>query len=168
MSSLNKCILIGNLGKDPETISNDRGSIVRLSIATSDVWKDRDTGERKERTEWHSVVIFNDGLAKVATQYLAKGSKVYVEGKLRTRKWTDQAGNDRYSTEVVLENFGAQLVMLSGNRDGGADDGRDDGGRDDWQAPAGRSRSAPIASPREKAAATGRSFSKTMDDEIPF
>ncbi len=179
MSSINKVILVGNLGKDPETTSNDRGTIVRLSVATSDRWKDKNTGEQKERTEWHSVVIFNEGLTKVASRYLTKGSKVYIEGKLRTRKWQDQQGNDRYSTEVVLENFGGSLVMLSGGREAGADEGSDEiddrrdapgdqRSRGDWQAPSGRGRSAPIASPKEKAAATGRSFSKTMDDEIPF
>lgn len=119
MSSVNKVILVGNLGADPEvrrTASGD--AIVNLRLATSETWRDKASGERKERTQWHTVVIFNDGLTKVAEQYLRKGSKVYVEGQLQTRKWQDQSGNDRYSTEVVLQRFGGALVMLSGNGDG--------------------------------------------------
>lgn len=185
MSSVNKVVLIGNLGKDPESKTNERGTIARFNLATGESWRDKQTGERRERTEWHTVVIFNEGLAKVAAQYLTKGSKVYVEGKLRTRKWQDQGGNDRYTTEVVLEQFGGTLVMLSSQREAGAeeDDGgnpnsyRDmsdaqyaahQGGRGHYAAPAGHRERAPIASPKEKAAATGRSFDKTMDDPIPF
>ncbi len=115
MGSVNKVILVGNLGADPEirTFPNG-GKVVNLRIATSETWKDKASGERKERTEWHSVAIFNEGIAKVAEQYLRKGSKVYLEGKLETRKWQDQSGADRYSTEVVLRPFAGELVMLDG------------------------------------------------------
>lgn len=118
-ASVNKVILLGNLGRDPETRTFQNGSkVCNLRIATSESWKDRNSGERRERTEWHSVAIFNDGLIRIAEQYLRKGSKVYIEGKLQTRKWQDQGGNDRYSTEVVLQGFGATLTMLdTRNRD---------------------------------------------------
>ncbi|KPD11979.1 single-stranded DNA-binding protein [Phaeobacter sp. 11ANDIMAR09] len=118
--SVNKVILIGNLGRDPEvrTFQNG-GKVCNLRIATSENWKDRNTGERRERTEWHSVAIFNEGLVRVAEQYLRKGSKVYIEGQLQTRKWQDQSGNDRYSTEVVLQGFGSTLTMLDGRGEGG-------------------------------------------------
>lgn len=113
--SVNKVILIGNLGADPEIRRTQDGRpIANLRIATSESWRDKNTGERKEKTEWHSVVIFNEGLCKVAEQYLKKGSTVYVEGQLATRKWQDQSGNDRYSTEVVLQGFGGNLTMLGG------------------------------------------------------
>jgi single-strand DNA-binding protein len=126
--SVNKVILIGNLGRDPEvrTFQNG-GKVCNLRIATSENWKDRNTGERRERTEWHSVAIFQEGLVRVAEQYLRKGSKVYIEGQLQTRKWQDQNGQDRYSTEVVLQGFGGTLVMLDG-RSGGGDGGGYGGG----------------------------------------
>lgn len=112
--SVNKVILVGTLGKDPEIRSTQDGrEIANLSVATSETWKDKNTGEKKERTEWNRVVIFNEGLAKVAKNYLKKGSKVYLEGQLQTRKWTDQSGIEKYSTEVVLQNFGGTLVMLN-------------------------------------------------------
>jgi single-strand DNA-binding protein len=115
MSSVNKVILVGNLGDDPSIRhTNDGRPIANLRIATSESWRDKGTGERKEKTEWHSVVIFSEGLCKIAEQYLRKGSKVYLEGQLQTRKWTDKDGNDRYSTEVVLQGFNATLVMLDG------------------------------------------------------
>ncbi|MFV1728635.1 single-stranded DNA-binding protein [Phaeobacter sp. JH20_02] len=122
--SVNKVILIGNLGRDPEvrTFQNG-GKVCNLRIATSETWKDRNTGERREKTEWHSVSILGDGLVRVAEQYLRKGSKVYIEGKLQTRKWQDQSGQDRYSTEVVLQGLGSKLVMLDG-RNGGSGDGQ--------------------------------------------
>src|ERR1700704_5713992 len=130
--SVNKVILIGNLGKDPEVRRMQDGRpIVNLSVATSDTWRDKATGERKERTEWHRVVIFNENIAKIAEQYLKKGSKVYLEGSLQTRKWQDQAGQDRYSTEGVLQNFNSQLTML--DRAGGGAGGEasyDNGGGD--------------------------------------
>lgn len=117
--SLNKVQLIGNLGADPEIRStNDGRKIANLRIATSESWRDKSSGERKEKTEWHTVVIFSEGLCKVVEQYLKKGSKVYLEGSLQTRKWQDKDGNDRYSTEVVLQSFGGTLVMLDGKPDG--------------------------------------------------
>jgi single-strand DNA-binding protein len=121
MASLNKVQIIGNLGRDPEVRHTQDGKpIVNLSVATSESWKDRTTGERKERSEWHRVVIFNEGLAKVAEQYLKKGSTVYLEGQLQTRKWTDKDGVEKYSTEVILQNYRGELVMLGGKRDGDA------------------------------------------------
>jgi single-strand DNA-binding protein len=126
--SVNKVILVGNLGRDPEvrTFQNG-GKVCNLRIATSETWKDRNTGERRERTEWHSVAIFQEGLVRVAEQFLRKGSKVYIEGQLQTRKWQDQSGQDRYSTEVVLQGFGGTLTMLDG-RDGGGNGGGFGGG----------------------------------------
>ena len=136
--SVNKVILIGNLGQDPEVKSfQNGGRIANLRIATSEQWKDKNTGERKERTEWHTVAIFSEGLAGVAERFLRKGSKVYLEGQLRTRKWQDQSGNDRYSTEVVLQNYRGELTMLGGRPGeggggsfggGGASGGWGDGG----------------------------------------
>ena len=133
--SVNKVILVGNLGRDPEVRSfQNGGKVVNLRIATSENWKDKQTGERKEKTEWHSVAIFNENVARIAEQYLKKGSKVYIEGSLETRKWQDQSGQDRYSTEVVLRNFGGQLTLLDGRGEGGGggygggDDGADRGG----------------------------------------
>ncbi|WP_027258769.1 single-stranded DNA-binding protein [Leisingera aquimarina] len=118
--SLNKVMLIGNLGRDPEVRSfQNGGKVCNLRIATSENWKDRNTGERRERTEWHSVAIFSEGLVRVAEQYLRKGSKVYIEGQLQTRKWQDQSGQDRYSTEIVLQGFGSTLTMLDGRGEGG-------------------------------------------------
>ena len=127
--SVNKVILIGNLGRDPEvrTFQNG-GKVANLRIATSEQWKDRNTGERKERTEWHSVAIMSEGLVNVVERFLKKGSKVYVEGQLETRKWQDQSGQDRYTTEVVLRGFGGTLQMLDGRDGGGAGGGGRDGG----------------------------------------
>lgn len=130
--SVNKVILIGNLGADPEIRHTQDGRpIANLSIATSESWRDRNTGERKEKTEWHRVVIFSEGLAKIVEQYLKKGSKVYIEGQLQTRKWTDQSGNDKYSTEVVLSGFNGTLTMLD-SRSGGGDGGGSSGGGGDF------------------------------------
>lgn len=129
--SVNKVIIIGNLGRDPEVRSfANGGKVVNLRIATSETWRDRNSGERKERTEWHSVAIFNEPLAKIAEQYLRKGSTVYIEGQLETRKWQDQNGQDRYTTEIVLRPFTSSLTLLGGKVDGGKSDngGRDDGG----------------------------------------
>lgn len=131
--SVNKVILIGNLGKDPEVRHmNDGNPIVNLSVATSETWRDRTSGERKERTEWHRVVIFNDKLGEIAQKYLQKGSKVYLEGELRTRKWTDQQGVEKYSTEVVLQRYRGELTMLDtrGGGGGGGDYGGGQGGGD--------------------------------------
>ena len=160
--SVNKVILVGNLGKDPEIRRTQDGRpIANLSVATSDTWRDKATGERKEKTEWHRVVIFSEGLAKIAEQYLKKGAKVYVEGQLQTRKWTDQSGVEKYSTEVVLQGFNAVLTMLDG-RGGGAGGGfGDDAGDFGSSSPS----SAP---PRRVAAAAGGRGGSDMDDDIPF
>ncbi|MGN6277480.1 MAG: single-stranded DNA-binding protein [Sphingomonas sp.] len=133
--SVNKVILVGNLGRDPESRTfQNGGKVVNLRIATSESWKDRNSGERKEKTEWHSVAIFNEGLANVAERYLRKGSKVYIEGQLQTRKWQDQQGQDRYSTEIVLQGFNSVLTMLDGAPGGGGQGGGVSSGRDDWGA----------------------------------
>ena len=159
--SVNKVILIGNLGRDPEvrTFQNG-GKVCNLRIATSETWKDRNTGERKERTEWHSVAIFSEPLARVAEQYLKKGSKVYIEGQLETRKWQDQSGQDRYSTEVVLRPYRSELTMLDG-RDGGGGGGSfgGGGGSADQMGYDDRSGGGGGASPAP---------SRDLDDEIPF
>lgn len=158
--SVNKVILIGNLGADPEIKRTQDGRpIANLRIATSETWRDRTSGERKEKTEWHRVVIFSEGLCKVAEQYLRKGSKVYIEGQLQTRKWTDQSGVEKYSTEVVLQNFNSNLTMLDGRNSGGGGNF----GSDDSSGGFG-SGSPSVAAPR-RAAAGHRS---DMDDDIPF
>jgi len=127
--SVNKVILVGNLGRDPEIRSLQDGTrVANLSVATSETWRDRNSGERRERTEWHRVVIFNDRLAEVAEKYLRKGAKVYVEGQLQTRKWTDQQGQERYTTEVVLQRFRGELTMLDGRQEGGGGGGGYEGG----------------------------------------
>ena len=161
--SINKVILVGNLGKDPEIRRTQDGrAIANLSVATSEQWRDKATGERKEKTEWHRVVIFNEGLAKVAEQYLKKGAKVYIEGALQTRKWTDQSGVEKYSTEVVLQGFNSTLTMLDGRGGGGGGGsfGSDDGG--DFGS-GGPSSSAP-----RRAVAAGGGRNNDMDDDIPF
>lgn len=163
--SVNKVILIGNLGRDPEvrTFQNG-GKVCNLRIATSETWKDRATGERREKTEWHSVAIFQEGLVRVAEQYLRKGSKVYIEGQLQTRKWQDQSGQDRYSTEVVLQGFGGTLVMLDG-RSGGSGGGGGDyagGGGDDYGG--GGYGGGGDQGPAPSGGGGGGGF----DDEIPF
>jgi len=159
--SVNKVILVGNLGADPEIKRTQDGRpIANLSVATSDTWRDKNTGERKEKTEWHRVVIFSEGLCKIAEQYLKKGAKVYLEGQLQTRKWQDKDGKDRYSTEVVLQNFNSTLTMLDGKSGGGSSFGADDGG--DFGS-SGPSRSSP---PRRVAAGGGRN--DDMNDDIPF
>jgi single-strand DNA-binding protein len=156
--SVNKVILVGNLGKDPEVRHTQDGkAIVNLSIATSESWRDKSSGERKERTEWHRVVIFNEALAKVAEQYLKKGSSVYLEGQLQTRKYTDKDGVEKYSTEVVLQNYRGELTML-GSRQGG-DSMAMAGGDEFGQA-------TPLDKPR--AAAKPQAFPRDLDDEIPF
>ncbi|KMK66548.1 single-stranded DNA-binding protein [Puniceibacterium sp. IMCC21224] len=171
--SVNKVILIGNLGADPEVRNfQNGGKVCNLRIATSETWKDRNTGERRERTEWHSVAIFQEGLVRIAEQYLRKGSKIYVEGKLQTRKWQDQSGQDRYSTEVVLQGFDGVLTMLDGRGEGGGSaggGGGDRGGYDgggsgggnydggDRGGYSGGGDSGPARAP-----------SRDIDDEIPF
>lgn len=150
--SVNKVILIGNLGRDPEVRSfPSGGKVCNLRIATSETWRDKQSGERREKTEWHSVAIFSEGLVRVAEQYLRKGSKVYIEGQLETRKWQDQSGQDRYSTEVVLRGFNSSLVMLDGRGEGGGQM-RDDRDHDDRTGSGGYS---PGPAP-------------DIDDDIPF
>jgi single-strand DNA-binding protein len=161
--SVNKVILVGNLGKDPEIRRTQDGRpIANLSVATSETWRDRATGERKEKTEWHRVVIFNEGLAKVAEQYLKKGAKVYVEGQLQTRKWTDQSGAEKYTTEVVLQGFNSNLTMLDGRGGGGSFGGDDMGGGSDFGA------SGPSSSPAPRRAVPAGARNNDMDDDIPF
>ncbi|MGC1468345.1 MAG: single-stranded DNA-binding protein [Sphingorhabdus sp.] len=171
--SVNKVILVGNLGADPEVKSfQNGGRICNLRIATSEDWKDRQTGEKKERTEWHSVVLQSDGLVGVAERFLRKGSKVYIEGQLRTRKWQDQSGNDRYTTEISVAGFDGKLVMLDGAKGGSG------GGNDGWGSGGGASSGGSAA-----AAGGGQSgggwqggssgfgggdFSDDLDDDVPF
>jgi single-strand DNA-binding protein len=158
--SVNKVILVGNLGADPEVRRTQDGRpIVNLRVATSENWRDKNSGERKEKTEWHRVVIFSEGLCRVAEQYLKKGSKVYLEGQLQTRKWTDKDNIERYSTEVVLQGFNSALTMLDG-RGGGGGSGADDG---DFGSQAPRERKPAMAS-----AGGGGGKRDDMDDEIPF
>jgi single-strand DNA-binding protein len=161
--SVNKVILVGNLGRDPEIRSfQNGGRVANLSLATSENWKDRATGERKERTEWHRVAIFNDRLVEVVEKYLKKGSKVYIEGQLETRKWTDQAGAERYTTEVVLRQFRGELTMLDGRGGGG---GMGAGGGDDFEE-AGAAPAYAGASAGPAPARGGRGG--PLDDDIPF
>jgi single-strand DNA-binding protein len=156
--SVNKVILIGNLGQDPEVKSfQNGGRIANLRLATSENWKDKNTGERKERTEWHSVVLQSDGLVGVAERYLRKGSKVYIEGQLRTRKWQDASGNDRYSTEVSVGGIGGVLTMLDGAPGGGG--GQRGGGDDFGGGGGGRGGSG---------GSSGGGFGDDLDDDIPF
>ncbi len=166
--SVNKVILVGNLGRDPEVKAMQDGrSLVNMSVATSETWRDRNSGERKERTEWHRVVIFNDKLAEVAQKFLKKGAKVYLEGQLTTRKWTDQSGQERYTTEVVVPRFGGTLTMLDGRSGGGEgggggmdDDGMSGGGGGGMSSGGGvGSSGGGRAAPRGKA---------ELDDDIPF
>jgi single-strand DNA-binding protein len=168
--SVNKVILIGNLGQDPEVKSfQNGGRIANLRIATSENWKDKATGERKERTEWHTVVLQSDGLVGVAERFLRKGSKVYIEGQLRTRKWQDASGNDRYSTEVSVGGVGGVLTMLDGAPGGGQGGGqRSGGGGGDWGG--GQQRPAGGGDTGGGAAAGGQrgGFADDLDDDIPF
>ena len=174
--SVNKVILIGNVGADPEIRRTQDGRpIANLRIATSESWRDRNSGERREKTEWHNVVVFNEGLCKVVEQYVKKGAKLYIEGALQTRKWQDQNGNDRYSTEVVLQGFNSTLTMLDGRGEGGGQGSYGGGGRpaggsdygggsfgDDYDRPAsGGSRGGSQPS-------GGGGFSRDLDDDIPF
>ena len=164
--SVNKVILVGNLGRDPEVRRLGSGDpVVNLRIATSETWKDKATGERKEKTEWHSVVIFNENLARVAEQYLKKGSKVYLEGQLQTRKWTDQQGQEKYTTEVVLQRFRGELTLLDGRGGGGASEFGDE---EPGQVRSGGDfgRSSPKERRPEPAGAGGRY--NDLDDDIPF
>lgn len=159
--SVNKVILIGNVGADPEIRRTQSGSAIgNLRIATSETWRDKNNGEKKEKTEWHTVVVFNEGLVKVVEQYVKKGSKLYIEGALQTRKWQDQSGNDRYSTEVVLQGFNSTLTLLDGPA-------RSEGSSGDYATSSGRERKPAT----EKADSYGNqpaNFSRDLDDDIPF
>jgi single-strand DNA-binding protein len=168
--SVNKVILVGNLGADPEIRRTQDGRpIANLRIATSETWRDKNTGERKEKTEWHRVVIFNEGLCKVAEQYLKKGAKVYIEGALQTRKWTDQSGQEKYSTEVVLQGFNSVMTMLDGARGGGGgnyvpdDSGNDFGSSGPMSGGGGGG-----GGQRRAVSGGGGGGRRDMDDEIPF
>jgi len=166
--SVNKVILVGNLGADPEIRRTQDGRpIANLSVATSETWRDKNTGERKERTEWHRVVIFNEGLCKVVENYLKKGAKVYLEGQLQTRKWQDQNGQDKYSTEVVLQGFNSTLTMLDGRGDGdsgGGGRGRSGGGGGEYGGDYGGGGSGSSGGGQS----SGGGFSRDLDDDIPF
>ena len=159
--SVNKVILVGNLGKDPESRSfQNGGEVVSFSVATSESWKDRSSGERKEKTEWHNVSIFSEGLARVAKNYLRKGSKVYLEGQLETRKWQDQSGNDRYTTDVVLRNFNSAMVLLDRAEGGGGSRGAGGGYEDDFGGGSAPQRTQSRPQPA--------AFDTDLDDDVPF
>ena len=167
---INKVIIVGNLGKDPEvrTCANG-GKVCNFSVATSESWKDKQTGERKEKTEWHNISIYNEGLAGVAEKYLRKGSKVYLEGKLQTRKWQDQSGNDRYSTDVVLQGFDAKMEMLDSRQGGGGQGG---GSNDGWGggAPSGGGAGGGSGGGWGQTGGGGQgggAFDSDLDDDVP-
>lgn len=167
--SVNKVILIGNLGKDPEIRSfQNGGKVANFSLATSESWKDKNTGEKREKTDWHNVAIFNEGLVRVAEQYLRKGSKVYIEGQLQTRKWTDQSGADKYTTEVVLQNYNGTLVMLDGRPDGGGSGGMRNtgGGGASWGNEGGGSSGGGFSGGSSQRG--GGAFDSDLDDDVPF
>ncbi|RSU46206.1 single-stranded DNA-binding protein [Sphingomonas sp. S-NIH.Pt15_0812] len=178
--SVNKVILVGNLGRDPESRSfQNGGKVVNLRIATSESWKDRNSGERKEKTEWHSVAIFNEGLANVAERFLRKGSKVYIEGQLQTRKWQDQNGQDKYSTEIVLQGFNSVLTMLDGPQGGAGGAGGGSRGGDEWGggdfgggSSGGGSRgggsSGGASGGGSRGGSMGGGFADDLDDDVPF
>ena len=161
MAGVNKVILVGNLGADPESRSfSNGGEVVNLRIATSETWKDRD-GNRQEKTEWHSVAIFNENLCRVAKNYLRKGSKVYIEGQIQTRKWQDQSGNDRYSTEIVLQKFRGELVLLDSREGAG-------GGRGSYSEDFGSDDFGSAAPARTQARPQPAAFDTDLDDDVPF
>ena len=168
--SVNKVILVGNLGADPEIRTLSSGDrVANLRLATSETWRDRTSGERKEKTEWHRVVIFNDNLVKVAESYLRKGSTVYIEGAIQTRKWADASGVEKYSTEIVLQKFRGELTMLGGRADG-AGAGAPGGGYDEGYAGGGGGGNfgGGGGAPRSQPSGPRESFSADLDDEIPF
>jgi single-strand DNA-binding protein len=175
--SVNKVILIGNLGKDPEARSmNNGGEVVSFSIATSESWNDKASGEKRDKTEWHNIVIFNENLGRIAKQYLRKGSSVYVEGQLQTRKWTDQSGADRYTTEIVLQRFRGELTLLGGRAEGGGGGNQGGGSRggDDWGSDGGNQFSGSGGASRGGGSGGGGSsgggspFDSDLDDDVPF
>lgn len=168
--SVNKVILVGNLGRDPEVRTmQSGGKVVNLSLATSETWKDRD-GNRQEKTEWHRVVIFNERLGEVAERYLKKGSTIYIEGSLQTRKWTDQSGQEKYSTEVVLQRFRGELTMLGGRGDGGGGGGGYGGGDDGYGGGSGGGYGGGSGGGQSggQGGGSGPDYSQDLDDEIPF
>jgi single-strand DNA-binding protein len=166
--SVNKVILVGNLGRDPEVRRLGSGDpVVNLRIATSESWKDKQSGERKEKTEWHSVVIFNENLGRVAEQYLKKGSKVYIEGQLQTRKWQDQSGQEKYTTEIVLQRFRGELTILD-SRGGGGGDYADEEGGGQVKSGGDFGRSSPMERRPAAASSGGGSRYNDLDDDIPF
>jgi single-strand DNA-binding protein len=168
--SLNKVMLIGNLGRDPESRSfQNGGKVVSLNIATSETWKDRATGERKEKTEWHSVQIFNENIGRVAEQYLRKGSKVYIEGALQTRKWQDKNGQDRYTTEIVIQNFNGALTLLDGRNEGGSGGGGGGGGFSQERVGGqGGGFGGGNSSGGFSGGGGGGAFDSDLDDDVPF
>ena len=171
--SVNKVILIGNLGRDPEVRSfQNGGKVCNLRIATSETWKDKNTGERREKTEWHSVAVFQEGLVRIAEQYLRKGSKVYIEGQLQTRKWQDQSGQDKYSTEVVLQGYGGTLTMLDGRDGGGGGGGASSGGEFDGGSGYDSGHDSGYSGSGSGGGAPQGGISpapsRDLDDEIPF
>jgi single-strand DNA-binding protein len=167
--SVNKVILVGNLGADPEIRTLSSGDrVANLRLATSETWRDRTTGERKEKTEWHRVVIFNDNLVKVAESYLKKGSTIYIEGAIQTRKWADQSGVEKYSTEIVLQKFRGELTMLGGRGDGGGASAGGDPGYDSGYGGSSGGGSFGGGAPRSQPSGPRETFSADLDDEIPF
>jgi single-strand DNA-binding protein len=168
MAGVNKVILVGNLGDDPESRSlNNGGEVVNLRVATSETWKDKD-GQRQERTEWHRVVIFNENLGRVAKSYLRKGSKVYLEGQIQTRKWTDQSGADRYSTEIVLQRFRGELVLLDSRGGGGGGGGDDFGGGYESGGGSGGFSGGGGGGSRPQQRPAPAAFDSDLDDDVPF
>ena len=166
--SVNKVILVGNVGNDPEIRSfNNGGKVANFSLATSDSWRDKQSGERREKTEWHRVAVFNDGLVGVIERYVKKGSKLYIEGALQTRKWTDRDGNDKYTTEVVLQGFNGNLTMLDGRSDGGARSSGGGGGGGYNQDHGGNNMNQG-GGQRSASAMEGPKENFDLDDEIPF
>jgi len=167
--SVNKVILVGNLGADPEIRTLSSGDrVANLRLATSETWRDRTSGERKEKTEWHRVVIFNDNLVKVAESYLRKGSTVYIEGAIQTRKWADQSGVEKYSTEIVLQKFRGELTMLGGRGDGAGAGASAGGGDQGYDSGYGGGSGGGGGAPRSQPSGPRESFSADLDDEIPF
>jgi single-strand DNA-binding protein len=168
--SVNKVILIGNLGKDPEARSmNNGGEVVSFSIATSESWNDKQSGEKRDKTEWHNIVIFNENLGRIAKQYLRKGSSVYVEGQLQTRKWTDQSGADRYTTEVVLQRFRGELTLLGGRDSSGQGGGNQGGGGSNWGSDdRGGGNQFSGGGGGASRGGGGSPFDSDLDDDVPF
>ena len=169
--SVNKVILVGNLGKDPEVSSTQGGDLVKFSVATSESWNDKSSGERREKTEWHNVVIWNEALGRIAKQYLKKGSKVYLEGQLQTRKWQGQDGNDRYTTEVVLQRYRGELTLLGGREGGGSEGGSDGGSDRGWgggESRGGGGRAGGASGSGGGGFGGGQDYAADLDDDVPF